>query len=349
MGIMQKLLYSVLLVFMLTSCSSVLITRIDVLRPGYFVAASDKDAVLLVDNSGAQPTSYGHTLSENCNIRIDSTFSTKPLSGLLLESVSRTLLNENFYKNISVSQKNDTLSDPFFIPSKRTLQQMNVMGGVQKYDLVISLDRILVKTVTDLQYYDSFRATRDVLVNTVWRVFDVAADSLITQFQYNDSLFWEQYSITPEYALKIMPKLNETLPEIGDVVGEHVSKFLGPYWETVDRYFFCTGSYRMKIAADRWRQKDMDGAASLWREEFEKGFGRSVYRSAMNMMLYSEFTGNPMEALSWSKKAEDAVARCPFGITSYDRFLFQGWVVALHVRAADLEKLKIYFNGNLNQ
>ena len=349
-----KLLIPVLMVVILSSCNSVLVYHMDVLRPGAFVASSDKNSILLADNSGIQPPQFGHVILESNRYKQDTSFQTKPLSGILLKSVSDYLWNEHCYKQISLCERKDNPfrkdgEEDFLHSGKLTAPQIKTLGKSGRVDLLVSLDRLVIFSKTNVRPYDVlFRATRDVAVNSVWRVFDVSTDSLLAQFQYNDSLYWEAFSNGPKSAMKALPPMEETLPEIGDVVGGHVYKFFGPYWESVARSYFSSGSFRMNYAADCVHQNDWEGAAALWKEEFVKGSGRSVYRAAINMMLYSEFSGDPNEALAWGKKAEEAMGKLKSGATVSDRLLYWAYLDSLRTRALEFEKLKVYFNGHLN-
>ena len=319
----------------------------DILHPASFSMTSDMKSMLLFDHSSIQPEDFGHTIKRNTEEIRDTSYNTRPLSGLLLNSVSNQLTQEGFYGKIETNDLLHTRN----LKSKR----VKTYCDSSKIDLLVSMDRLVLHTRTEIKPLDIFkyRATRDVLVQSVWRVFDVKADTMITAFQYSDSLYWEALSISSDLALQLLPKVEETLPEIGNVIGEKVSGLLGPHWETVNRYYFTTGSRRMKFAVDFIRNNDWDAAASLWREEYKKGFGRSVYRSAMNMMLYYEYMGNPKEALEWSKKVKEAVDKMPlapmFGFSAFETWLYYTWVEALKVRSIETDMLKVYFNKAENK
>ena len=350
---MRKLFFSIVVAFTLTACNSVLRFQMDVLRPGCIVSPLDKNSILLIDNSGIQPSQIGHAFYENFIYVNDTVFETEPLSGFLLESVSGYLPQEGFYKNVGLCKRTENRyrsNSSFAGASMFTPQQVKLVVDSGKVDLLVSLDRMLIKSKTNVYPSDyNFRSTRDVQVSTVWRVFDVKADSLLTEFQYKDSLYWECFSYRPDSALKKLPDFQKMLPEIGDYIGDRVAWILGPHWEKVERLYFSTGSFRMKYAVDCVRRNDWEGAAALWREEFDKGFGRSVYRAAMNMMLYSEYLKDPNEALAWSKKVQKVISDFPFGATLYDQWLFLDWVESLRVRSKEFDALKIYFKGVKNE
>lgn len=351
---LQMLLVIVFVTMTFMSCNTVLLYRMEVLRPGYVVVPSDKSKVILVDRSMPQNPSYGHAVLDNFVYKKDTAFITDSLSGFLINSVANDLQQEGFFKNIRIhdNQKNSyksSANESFQHSYPLTTEQIKEIGTSNKVDLIISLDDLTVQSKTNVQPCDFlFRATRDVSINTVWRVYDASSDTLISQFQHRDSLYWQAFQPLPEKALESLPVFEGSLPEIGDVAAENISRILGPYWEQETRYYFCAGSYRMKYAADCIRSEDWKGASALWLQEYDKGFGRSVYRAAMNMMLYYEIQGDIDQALVWSKKTEQAMIHPLFGVSSFDLSLFQNWKEAIQARSLEYEKLKVYFNGKID-
>lgn len=308
----------------------------------------------MVDNTGVQPDSVGHVLKLNFKYASDTAFNTEPLSGLLISSLINYLLKEGFYKQATPVFRSDLTSgktgEEDFVRSARLANaQILKISRDTSVHLLFSLDRLLTKTSTNVYYTgETFAATRDVWVNTVWRIYDMDMDTLVTQFQYNDSLYWRKFSDNARMVAKMLPQMNDVLPEIGDVVAEHLNKFLGPHWESEKREYYSTGGFRMKMAADLVRKNQFDAAAELWTMEFQKGFFRSRYRAAINMMLFEEVKGNPNEALKWVEKAEKAIQECPIGGSDYDISLLAQWKIVLKERVKDFQKLKIYFDGILN-
>ena len=352
---MKKAVFLIFLVFAFTSCNRVLTFHMDVLRAGAFITPSDKSSILFVDNSGRQPEWFGHKLQLNYKYSRDTVFNTDSLSDFVLRSVSKQVLNKGFFSTVKICGRQDNkfrcnMNDKFLDATLLTPMQVTSLSDSAHVDILVSLDRMVIQSKTNIKPFNYlFMATRDVSLNTVWRIFDVKADTLLTQFQYNDSLYWEKYSTKSFDAVKNeLPKLEERLPEIAEVLGERISPILSPHWESVSRPYFSSGSYRMLHAVDCIRQDDWEGAAILWKDEFDKGFGKSVYHAAMNMILYAEYLQNPNEALVWCEKAEKAMKDRSSRVTVYDRWLLESWKQILKVRSAEFEMLKIYLNDPKN-
>lgn len=354
MNTVKNVLLTLILILLSDSCSNMQVFRMDVLKPGYVLVPSRKSNIVLVDNTGIQPMKAGHIVKYGLKTVGDTAFNLEPLSGLLISSLKNYLLKEGFYQQISTLNRKDLLpgktgEDDFQRSGRLSNSKILEISRDTSVHLLFSMDRLLTKTTTNAFYNgETYTATRDVWVNSVWRIYDLDVDTLVAQFQYNDSLYWQKFSQNPSMVTKMLPKMEDVLPEIGDVVAEHLNKFLGPHWETEKREYFCTGSYRMTMAADFVRKDMIDNAAELWTAEYKKGFFRSKYRAAINMMFYEEVKGNPKEALAWEVKAEEAMLNCPVGGSDYDIALLALWKKMLQERSKDFEKLKIYFDGNLN-
>jgi len=348
------LLFVLIMILLCSSCSNMQVFRMDVLKPGYVVVPSQKRNIVLVDNTGIQPKDAGHIVKVGFKTVGDTAFNVEPLSTMLINSLNSYLLKEGFYQQISPIYRNELLQgkngeDDYLRSARLSNSKIMEISRDTSVHLLFSLDRLLTKTTANTYYTgETYTSTRDVWVNTVWRIYDLDVDTLVAQFQYNDRLYWRKYSQNPYQITRLLPEMEVVLPEIGDVVAEHLNKFLGPHWETEKREYYCSGSYRMTMAADLVRKEMIDDAAELWKAEYSKGFFRSKYRAAINMMFYEEVKGNPKEALAWEDKALVAMLNCPIGGSDYDIELLASWKKTLEVRVKDYQKLKIYFDGNLN-
>lgn len=350
----KNALLLLIMLLLASSCTNLQLFRMDVLMPGYIVVPSQKGNIVVVDNSGVQPERAGHLVKVNFRSVGDTAFNTEPLSGFLISSLNNYLLKEGFYKQITPIKRVDVVpgksgEDDYLRSARLSNAQLLEISKDTSIHLLFSLDRLLTKTTTNTYHTgETYAAARDVWVNSVWRIYDLDVDTLIAQFQYNDSLFWQKFNSNPYLVTKQLPKMLDVLPEIGDVVAEHLNKFMGPHWVTETREYFSTGSYRMKMAADLVRKERIGPAAELWTVEFDKGFMRTKYRAAINMMLYEEVMGNPLKAMEWAVKASEAMQRCPIGASDYDIVLLRRWKSGLKDRIEDFDKLKIYFDGTLN-
>lgn len=317
----------------------------EILRPGYIKIPAEVKDVLLIDNAGKQPYGSGHKYYEYGKYVKDTTFITDSLSSMILSFVSANLTDESYFKKVVVAPDNwlrpsKTDSLDFLRPDGLNNFQKNVLKDSISAGYWISLDRLIVKTKTNKVRYDYNiqYAIRDVIVNSVWRVNDSRKDTLCLLFQHNDSIYWKRWANGDVDPLQLLPDFKNTLPEIADYVATRIYRIFGPYWETLIRSYYCSGSYRMTLAVDCIRNNDWEAASVLWNDEYEKGFGRSVYRAALNIMTYFLYLDNPEEALKWANLAREKMDRT-FNYDVRDNLLLDSNIEYIQQRMLELSWL----------
>lgn len=341
-----------LTVMLSTSCKTMIDFDMEILHPGYLKTQSGIKDVLLVDNAGKQPSLSGHKYYEYGVFKNDTVQVTDSLSTYILDFVSSYLTDEGYFNNINVAPsswlrptKTDSLD--FLRPDALNNFQKKVLRDSIDTGYLISLDRLIVKTKMNKVRYDINMqfGTRDVIVNSVWRVIDAKQDTLCLLFQHNDSLFWEKWASGDKNPVSLIPDFKSTLPEIADYVALRVFRIFGPYWEKMQRSFYCNGSFRMNLAVDCIRDKNFDEAFALWKDEYEKGFGKSVYRAAMNIMIYYQYLDMPDEALLWAENAKLAIDKAIFYDVG-DKFLLDSSFEYIRQRKLELSMLNVK-NGDI--
>ncbi|MDP4276404.1 MAG: DUF6340 family protein [Bacteroidota bacterium] len=358
---MNRLSYLIfLLPLLMGSCQTIAPYRMDILRPGYKATPIGKSGLLMVDNAGSQPADYGHIckgfVSSNLDSAISLNYHTDTLAPLILTYLSGRLAKEGYYDTITVASKRwfrpaKTGSLDFLRTEPLNNEQKNALRDSSRAPLWLSLDRLLVQTKTSNKPYSGYSlVTRDVVVRTVWRLIDARADTLCLAFQHNDTLFWDKAGEDTQMALDEMPDFSETLPEMADYVAERIAPIVGPYWETVERFYYISGSYRLKDAVDYLNKNNWDTAAEIWKQEYAKGFalGCGRFRAAMNLILYYERAGIPDLAMDWCNKAEMAYKKSILKPSTYEIHVLMAWKKALQGRVEEFKKLKIFYNGNLD-
>lgn len=304
-----------------TSCRTTSAFKMDVLTPGYMVANPNVRDIYLVDNTGKQPENYGHKYYEQSKYVSDTSYITDSLSYYLMGFLNDYLAKEAYFNSIgfigeNILDNNKKGSMDFLRAEGLNNAQKNRIRRYFPKGYLVSLDRVIVKTKTNKYTLNSeFNSgVRDVIVNSVWRVIDIEKDTLCLLFQHNDSLFWNRWSVKKSDPLKLIPDFKETIPEIADFIAERVYKIFGPYWETIERRYFISGSYRMTIAQDYIIENNWDRAVGLWEDEYRKGLGNSVYRAAMNIMVYYQTIDDMENSLDWAEKARVKMEKNPFYI-----------------------------------
>lgn len=339
---------------LLSACRSMDVYKMEMLRPAYINHTIGEAGVLLIDNAGLQPPYMGHTFmmlnsqgEDSVSTVIVNAAQAKPL---LLTYLRGRMEDVGFYPTVDVlpdtclPERKTSILD-FAQSDPLTDSQFDTLKTLYPHRLWITLDGWQLKTVTKAKANNPlldgwpFEATRDVCSAVVWRLYDMEADSLIIAFKQNDTLYWRRGGYTIQQAAGALPTVDKTLPEIADYVVGRVLNVLTPYWESISRWYFIAGSYRMKLAHDAIRMGNWEKAATYWEEECAKGIGRSAYRSAFNMMLYYERLDQPDVALEWSERVARKMDQPLSQVTQVDRNLLANWRKTLLRRTEELKRL----------
>lgn len=345
-----KVLFSIVcLLFFFASCKERLFFNFEQLRSGKLIAPLAGKNILIIDNSANQPEDKGHIFAINNQLVGDTLFDTNALSSYVVHSVSNYLSATVPFNSIE-STTNRLLApklkdEDYLYAAPLPNKVLRSLSVDPKNQVLLSLDLLHIMTVTHSHFSKSILsyATRDVLLQSIWRVYDLENDSLLMDYECLDSLFWKSEGKLDRPADSLLPPMDDVLEEIGDVLAKKVIDQVLPSWESVKREYFCGGSFRMREASD-WLQLDsIKKAADLWEIEYSKSIFRSKYRSAMNMMLYFEVIGKPEESLIWAENAERAMKNSPFGSTYYDEGLLTSWKMILQNRVKEIKRLNTIY------
>lgn len=328
----------------------------EVLEPAEIATPFWLKNILVVDNSGIQPKNVGHSYAQNYKMMKDTAFDTEPLASKVVEKFGDQLLNSGFYQHVEIKtkqdwpfEKNRKVDYLYSAPlSKRQVERFSEDSSRQ---LLLSLDALRVLSITHSLMSPEVltRSTRDVWLSTVWRLYDLTSDTLMTKIEFSDSLYWYRDDPVGVRGESKLPPFEQVIPEMATVLAEKMIKKVEYVWVPVTREYFYTGSLRMRDAADWFAADSMERAAALWEEEFDKAHFRTKYRAAMNMMLYYEVLGKPELSLDWADKATKAMKSSPIGSTYLDEAYLTRWIYLLKERSRVQHKLKIYMQEKPNQ
>lgn len=270
------------------------------LKAGAFIIPRSMTSLVVVDNAVPQPNNVGHGYAINKIFFCDTAFNTQSLSGLIINRLSESLLDASHLDHIDAFSNRTNLLPfvkdyGFNYPMKLSPESRRAYSDSTSAQLLLSLDFLQVMSVTQLKTmnYSMSDATRDLTLNSIWRLYDLKADTLMHTFACADSMFWENSYVVTYNAAMRLPRVDTVLNEIATVFAAKVAQKILPKWVTVERFFYANGSSRMHQATEWLLIDSLDKAAKLWEEEYNHAIFRSKYRSAMNMILYYEAKGMP--------------------------------------------------------
>ncbi len=329
------------LALLLSSCSGMLYTSIDVLRPAKVTFPADANDILIINYARPQPHNHGHTIelfNENVKkINID----TDSLPAFAVASLARAISDKGFFRTVLFDHVSINQNNYFFTPT--TPDDSTIKSLTQKHRVngIISLNRIMVTDqVAELfdQNTGTFIAFLEAIYETQWSIH-FPANNQNFRIINKDTVYWESESNTRQKAFRGLPERRNALIDGALIAGEKAVKSFIPYWEKEDRYLFTSPNRIFKSAIDSVYYRNWEAAAKLWESINDYGSSTLKAKTAHNLAVANEFLGNLRKAYQFSKKATEHLSEIP--IVDYANFVR---IFELHdnlrKRVAEEDKIK---------
>ncbi|MDD3078165.1 MAG: DUF6340 family protein [Paludibacter sp.] len=301
---LQKLIISGLLI-LLASCTTVLYTTVDVLKPAKVAFDADATKVLLVNNTVAQPEDYGH-ITEFYNERARNIkLNTDSLPIFTLSVLAQELQDNEFFNNVSLETNSVNEDKDFFTVNALTPKKVDEL--CQKYgaDVIIALDRLKVN--------DKISEELDERTYTYYMMLELRFDSYWTihypggktfqSMNFKDTVYWNAESYKRKRALLELPRREDALIDGALYVGKNTVKRFVPYWDKADRYFFSNSDKYMKQGIDSMYVRSWDAAIDIWKKGLERNANDTKSKLANNISVAYEINGDIENALVYAKMA----------------------------------------------
>jgi hypothetical protein len=331
----------IILALTLSSCSGILYTSIDVLRPAKVTFPADANDILIINNARPQPHNHGHTIelfNENVKkINID----TDSLPVFTVASLARSISDKGFFRTVLFDHVSINQTDYFFTPTTPEETTIKSLAKKHKVNGIISLNRILVTDqVAELfdQERGTFIAFLEARYETLWSIHFPDRNQTF-QIINKDTVYWESESNTRQKAFRGLPERRNALIDGALISGEKAVKSFIPYWEKEDRYLFTSTNKVFKSAIDSVYYRNWEAAAKLWESIYDYGSSFMKAKTAHNLAVANEFLGNLSKAYQFSKKATEHLSEIQ--LVDYGNFVR---IFELHdnlrKRVAEEEKVK---------
>ena len=304
----QKLKFAILAFgsVLFTSCTSLLYTSIDVLRPAKVEFAMDANNLLIVNNSVKQPANMGHKTelynepAKNIHLATDS------LSIFCLGALTEEIESRDFFSSVQLVPNSVNKTHDFLRSRELTPQQVKNLCASYHSNVVLSLDKIKVNDNLMESYLDessSFLGSLELQFETYWSIHYLDRPEVKT-IQFNDTVSWESESYRRKKAFSDLPKRADALIDGALNVGhKSVDQFI-PHWEKADRYFYNSRNKLMKQAMDSVYIKNWKAAISLWQTAISKnGNAKIKSQAANNIAIAYEITGDLNKALQYAQNS----------------------------------------------
>lgn len=324
----------------LSSCSGMLYTTIDVLRPAKVSFPVDVNNLLIVNNAASQPQSYGHkTVLFNENQK-SVTVDADSLPVFALASFAESVLEKEFFNSVNLEHQSINNKEDFFSVSLPEAKQLKEL--LEKYGAngIITLNRVLVHDQLGETYDEenaTFIAYLEARYEYNWSIhFPIKNHifSLVTK----DTVYWESESYSRQRAMNGLPDRRNALIDGALITGKRAVNQFIPFWEQADRYLFDMSDKVFKSGLDSVYVKNWDGAVQVW-----TGLMKSVKNQtkkskiAHNLSVLYEIKGDIKQAYDYSNKALETFLNAT--IIDYSQMMFV--VEQNGVLKARLEELEL--------
>jgi len=306
MKFLIKYIAPALLSIVLASCSSMLYTNIDVLRPAKITFPADIDRVWILNNSKPQPDDYGHVTELFNEKRRKISVKADSLAIFSLAAFAEAVEEKEFFSITGVEYNSLKNGGDFLLTSPPADSAVADLARKKQVNGIISLNRIIVNDdVAEIfnQEENTFTAYMEARYEKHWSIHYPEKQqvfNLITK----DTVYWESESYYRQRALNGLPDRRDALIDGALITGgRDVNKFI-PFWEEVDRYFFSSNSKAFKQGMDAVYKKDWDAAVKSWENLLLNSNKYSQKaKVAHNLAVVYEIKGDVEKAYEYSNIA----------------------------------------------
>ena len=303
-----KIFGFVLLSIIFNSCTTLLYTNLDVLRPAKVTFSPEIKKVLIVNNTVIQPYDYGHKTQLYNQKPTNLTIATDSLSIFCVGSLTEELIQKEFFSTVELLPNSINNSTDFFYAKYLNADTVKTLCKRYNTDAIISLDRIkVIDKITEyyIQEENKYIADLNVSYETQWSIH-TPNEVKFTTTTFKDTVFWESESYQRRKVLNGLPERTNALIDGALYVGQNTVKRMIPYWDKVDRYFFSNESKYIKQGIDSIYVKNWSSAIKSWQTSLKKNLSNITRaKAANNIAVAYEITGNIDKAIEYAQLSID--------------------------------------------
>jgi tetratricopeptide (TPR) repeat protein len=321
------LLVLVLLMPALLSCQTMAPFYFEQLVPAGVQELPAGKKLLLIDDSPSRSIEPVHKVFLNFEYQRDTILNCDSAATYLLQSLEQKLINSGHLSSVE---------RPAPLPSTQLSSRYlyHTMDSLNS-DYMLILKQYEIKTFMNT---DGDYVGHNVLTAAVWELLEAPYLKSVSEFILMDTLSMGSVILRKDEPFWSLPGFEENLPELADIQAQKVFQSLVPEWRQAERYYYIAGNYLIKMAVDRMRLDDWEGAAHYWEKAYNTGNKNNRYQAAFNLALYYERQDRPAEALQWLEKAQaipETILFCP---TPTEKDMLNIWKDLLRQRQKELEK-----------
>lgn len=310
---LSKVLIGFSILFLFSSCTKLLYTSIDVLRPAKVTFDSQKNNLLIVNNTVQQPENYGHKNEYLGNKTKNLEFKTDSLAFFTLSVIDDVISNIGFFNDVKLEINTINNSSDFFNVEVPSTENINSLSKKYNANVVLSLDRLKVNDLLTEYYsqeYYTYYSTLTAQFESKWSIH-YPGSSQYGSITFRDTLYWDAESGSRQKALSQLPERGAALFDGAVYVGNNMVKRFIPQWEKTDRYFFTNSNKWMKQGFDSLQFKNWKSAISIWDGALPESKVKMQALLSHNIAVVYEILGDIDSAISYAQKSVQYFVEIP--------------------------------------
>lgn len=298
------------LVLFLSSCTTMLYTEIDVLRPAKVIFETDDRNLLILNNTIAQPHNYGHTTQLIGEKKKNVSVNTDSLAIFCLSVLNQEFEKTEFFDRVDL-HLNTVKQSNFFDQKAPTWDSIVHLSKYYGSNVILSLNQIKV-TDNILEYYNEefgmYYAVLEANYETVWSLIDPESQKTST-FLIRDTIFWDNESSNRKRAINSLPRRYDALIDGALYVGQNsINKFV-PYWDKEKRYFFSTKNKHLAQGMDSIYVKNWSAAIDIWTKNLPKSNNSLKAYFYHNLANAYELSGDIAKSIEYNNKSLEVLTQ----------------------------------------
>lgn len=337
-----KFIWLVFGIVFLSSCTKLLYTSVDVLRPAKVAFDTSVKNLLIVNNAPVQPIDYGHTTNLLNDKTKNAYIITDSLSIFCVGALTEELDNKNFFSSVQLIPGSKNNDNNFYITTTLNNETVKQFCKDNHVEAILSLDKIKVNDDLSEYYLNetgNFLSTLEVKIDTYWSLH-YPGNSEPKALNFKDTIYWESESYNRKAAIGELPKRSDALIDGALYTGKKSIDRFVPFWQKEDRYFFDPSNKYMKRGMDSIYVKNWPAAITYWKKALQKTQNSwTKVQANNNIAIAYEIIGDIDQALEYATQAYYLISvQYLVDYKTYNRL--SDYLTILSDRKTDIAKLK---------
>gem|GEM_PF-741512 len=309
MRIINRILWILLMCWILTSCITIQSVPIDLLEPGKVpIPPSVRKVAIIARNFKFSVDTLGDYFKQDFLLRkgskkdnelIDSLSVTKSLEG-----IRKSLLESGRFDEVFVYPFDAIKSH---VAEKELPLTHEFIGSVcreSQTDAVISLEMLSF-------FYSCHKGTSgqdiqpgaNVKVTAIWAVYTPQSDGPIDRYTHPETMRWKEGKLESDGRYYKLPERKEAISIACNEAAKNYSKRIVPHWIESSRVIIGSNDPELDKAVSYGQNNKWEAAGSIWLKFSKSPNTRIAGISSLNYAVAQEMLGDLELALEWSDKS----------------------------------------------